>query len=135
MRALYRGFIPTVCGMIPYAGLSFYCFESFKYLCMKYLPGKLMQKYVIIIIFEVLIKIFICSSLYLQAPLYQYRGIGSSCIRKIALWGSSRLVIVRDCICIEDSIVDEVEINWLIRGLHISHDRIIQNCFEILRSK
>ncbi|ODN05545.1 Graves disease carrier protein [Orchesella cincta] len=38
VRALYRGFVPTVCGMIPYAGLSFYCFESFKYLCMKYIP-------------------------------------------------------------------------------------------------
>ncbi|CAL8097186.1 unnamed protein product [Orchesella dallaii] len=38
IRALYRGFIPTVCGMIPYAGLSFYCFESFKYICMKYFP-------------------------------------------------------------------------------------------------
>ncbi|OXA43624.1 graves disease carrier protein homolog [Folsomia candida] len=38
IRALYRGFTPTIFGMIPYAGLSFYCFESFKYLCMKYLP-------------------------------------------------------------------------------------------------
>uniref|UniRef100_A0A1B6E2F8 Uncharacterized protein n=2 Tax=Clastoptera arizonana TaxID=38151 RepID=A0A1B6E2F8_9HEMI len=38
MRALYRGFVPTVCGMIPYAGFSFYCFESLKFLCMKYIP-------------------------------------------------------------------------------------------------
>ncbi|XP_045476705.1 graves disease carrier protein homolog isoform X1 [Harmonia axyridis] len=37
-RALYRGFIPTLMGMVPYAGLSFYCFEYFKYGCMKYLP-------------------------------------------------------------------------------------------------
>lgn len=37
-RALYRGFLPTVCGMIPYAGSSFYCFETFKYCCMKYIP-------------------------------------------------------------------------------------------------
>nr|XP_053636580.1 solute carrier family 25 member 16-like [Cherax quadricarinatus] len=37
-RALYRGFTATVCGMIPYAGLSFYCFEQMKYLCMKHLP-------------------------------------------------------------------------------------------------
>ncbi|KAK3880477.1 hypothetical protein Pcinc_015024 [Petrolisthes cinctipes] len=38
LRALYRGFSATVCGMIPYAGLSFYCFEQMKYLCMKFLP-------------------------------------------------------------------------------------------------
>ncbi|PSN31598.1 Graves disease carrier protein [Blattella germanica] len=38
VRALYRGFVPTVCGMIPYAGFSFYCFEMLKYLCMKYIP-------------------------------------------------------------------------------------------------
>lgn len=41
IRGLYRGFTPTICGMIPYAGLSFYCFESFKYLCMKYFPGEI----------------------------------------------------------------------------------------------
>ncbi|KAG7171672.1 Graves disease carrier protein-like [Homarus americanus] len=40
MRALYRGFTATVCGMIPYAGLSFYCFEQMKYLCMKHLPDQ-----------------------------------------------------------------------------------------------
>jgi len=38
VRALYRGFIPTICGMIPYAGFSFYCFETFKKLCMTYAP-------------------------------------------------------------------------------------------------
>ncbi|KAF6214007.1 hypothetical protein GE061_011736 [Apolygus lucorum] len=38
LRGLYRGFVPTLCGMIPYAGLSFYCFEMFKLLCMKYIP-------------------------------------------------------------------------------------------------
>lgn len=37
-RALYRGFSPTVCGMIPYAGFSFYCFEQMKYWFMTYLP-------------------------------------------------------------------------------------------------
>ncbi|XP_037069363.1 graves disease carrier protein homolog isoform X2 [Pollicipes pollicipes] len=37
-RALYRGFAATLCGMIPYAGLSFYIFERMKYTCMKYLP-------------------------------------------------------------------------------------------------
>uniref|UniRef100_A0A1B6LWF8 Graves disease carrier protein n=1 Tax=Graphocephala atropunctata TaxID=36148 RepID=A0A1B6LWF8_9HEMI len=38
VRALYRGLVPTICGMIPYAGFSFYCFEMLKYCCMKYLP-------------------------------------------------------------------------------------------------
>lgn len=38
LRALYRGFVPTLMGMVPYAGLSFYCFEYLKYGCMKYLP-------------------------------------------------------------------------------------------------
>ncbi|KAJ8916858.1 hypothetical protein NQ315_005865 [Exocentrus adspersus] len=37
-RALYRGFTPTLMGMVPYAGLSFYCFEYLKFACMKYLP-------------------------------------------------------------------------------------------------
>ncbi|XP_066987645.1 solute carrier family 25 member 16-like [Macrobrachium rosenbergii] len=37
-RALYRGFCATICGMIPYAGLSFYSFENLKYMCMKHLP-------------------------------------------------------------------------------------------------
>lgn len=36
-RALYRGFTPTLMGMVPYAGLSFYCFEYLKYGCMKYM--------------------------------------------------------------------------------------------------
>ncbi|CAK1586761.1 unnamed protein product [Parnassius mnemosyne] len=44
IRALYRGFVPTMVGMIPYAGFSFYCFESLKYLCMKYLPTTLCRK-------------------------------------------------------------------------------------------
>ncbi|CAH1723936.1 unnamed protein product [Chironomus riparius] len=38
VRALYRGFLPTLMGMAPYAGLSFYCFEMLKYACMKYSP-------------------------------------------------------------------------------------------------
>lgn len=38
MKALYRGFTPTVIGMIPYAGLSFYCFEALKYCCMVHFP-------------------------------------------------------------------------------------------------
>ncbi|CRK97148.1 CLUMA_CG010545, isoform A [Clunio marinus] len=39
VRALYRGFLPTLVGMVPYAGLSFYCFEVLKYACMKYSPN------------------------------------------------------------------------------------------------
>lgn len=39
VRALYRGFTPTLMGMVPYAGLSFYFFEYLKYGCMKYLPS------------------------------------------------------------------------------------------------
>lgn len=39
MRALYRGFTPTLMGMVPYAGLSFYCFEYLKYGLMKFLPS------------------------------------------------------------------------------------------------
>jgi solute carrier family 25 (mitochondrial carrier protein), member 16 len=39
LRALYRGFLPTLCGMAPYAGLSFYCFEMLKFACMKYAPN------------------------------------------------------------------------------------------------
>lgn len=38
MKALYRGFTPTLMGMVPYAGFSFYCFEMLKYFCMKYAP-------------------------------------------------------------------------------------------------
>lgn len=38
-RGLYRGFTPTLVGMVPYAGLSFYCFENLKSFCMKYLPA------------------------------------------------------------------------------------------------
>ncbi|XP_075228355.1 solute carrier family 25 member 16-like isoform X3 [Lycorma delicatula] len=38
IRALYRGFLPTFLGMVPYAGFSFYCFEKMKLFCMKYAP-------------------------------------------------------------------------------------------------
>ncbi|KAK4874075.1 hypothetical protein RN001_013435 [Aquatica leii] len=38
IRALYRGFTPTLMGMVPYAGTSFYMFEYLKFGCMKYLP-------------------------------------------------------------------------------------------------
>ncbi|KAL1494065.1 hypothetical protein ABEB36_009723 [Hypothenemus hampei] len=38
-KALYRGFTPTLMGMVPYAGLSFYCFEYLKYGCLKYFPN------------------------------------------------------------------------------------------------
>ncbi|KAF9788846.1 hypothetical protein SFRURICE_018422, partial [Spodoptera frugiperda] len=44
IRALYRGFVPTMMGMVPYAGFSFYCFESLKFFCMKYLPTTLCRK-------------------------------------------------------------------------------------------
>ncbi|XP_048513933.1 graves disease carrier protein-like isoform X2 [Athalia rosae] len=44
LRALYRGFIPTICGMIPYAGLSFYSFAKLKFLCMTYAPNYLCNK-------------------------------------------------------------------------------------------
>lgn len=37
--ALYRGLVPTIMGMIPYAGLSFYSFECLKFVSMKYLPN------------------------------------------------------------------------------------------------
>ncbi|CAG9863572.1 unnamed protein product [Phyllotreta striolata] len=39
VRALYRGFAPTLTGMVPYAGLSFFCFEYLKFGCTKYLPS------------------------------------------------------------------------------------------------
>jgi len=44
VRALYRGFLPTLVGMVPYAGLSFYCFEMLKYFSMKYAPGMTCNK-------------------------------------------------------------------------------------------
>lgn len=44
LRALYRGFLPTIFGMIPYAGFSFYTFEKLKYLCMRYSPNYLCSK-------------------------------------------------------------------------------------------
>lgn len=30
IKNLYRGFIPTVCGVIPYAGCSFFTYETLK---------------------------------------------------------------------------------------------------------
>uniref|UniRef100_A0A336LU13 CSON004736 protein n=1 Tax=Culicoides sonorensis TaxID=179676 RepID=A0A336LU13_CULSO len=39
IKALYRGFTPTLMGMVPYAGFSFYCFEMLKFFCMKYAPS------------------------------------------------------------------------------------------------
>lgn len=39
VRALYKGLSPTVLGMIPYAGLSFYVFERLKHLCLEYMPN------------------------------------------------------------------------------------------------
>ncbi|XP_068617625.1 solute carrier family 25 member 16-like [Battus philenor] len=44
IRALYRGFVPTMMGMVPYAGFSFYCFESLKYVLMKYMPTTMCRK-------------------------------------------------------------------------------------------
>ncbi|XP_011304425.1 graves disease carrier protein-like [Fopius arisanus] len=41
ISALYRGFWPTIIGMIPYAGFSFYSFEYLKFLSMKYAPNYL----------------------------------------------------------------------------------------------
>uniref|UniRef100_T1IWX9 Uncharacterized protein n=1 Tax=Strigamia maritima TaxID=126957 RepID=T1IWX9_STRMM len=38
IRGLYRGYLPTVMGMVPYAGLSFYSFECLKYLTLTYAP-------------------------------------------------------------------------------------------------
>lgn len=38
VRGMYRGFVPTLTGMVPYAGFSFYCFEYVKFFCMKYAP-------------------------------------------------------------------------------------------------
>ncbi|XP_050434365.1 solute carrier family 25 member 16-like [Adelges cooleyi] len=38
IKALYRGFVPTLCGMVPYAGLTFFCFETIKKFFLKTLP-------------------------------------------------------------------------------------------------
>ncbi|ELU15657.1 hypothetical protein CAPTEDRAFT_187133 [Capitella teleta] len=38
LRALYKGIVPTMLGMAPYAGLSFYCFESLKVLLLEKFP-------------------------------------------------------------------------------------------------
>ncbi|GBO04757.1 Graves disease carrier, partial [Araneus ventricosus] len=39
VRALYKGFLPTILGMIPYGGLSFYTFEKLKFLCLEHIPN------------------------------------------------------------------------------------------------
>lgn len=39
MRALYKGLSPTIIGMIPYSGLSFYVFERLKHLSLEYIPN------------------------------------------------------------------------------------------------
>ena len=36
LTGLYRGLVPTLIGIIPYAGLSFYCFELLKVLLLKH---------------------------------------------------------------------------------------------------
>ncbi|RWS29538.1 solute carrier protein-like protein [Leptotrombidium deliense] len=38
ISALYKGLTPTVLGMIPYSGFSFYCFERLKYMLLQYCP-------------------------------------------------------------------------------------------------
>ena len=38
MKGLYRGLLPTLVGMIPYAGLAFFCFDLFKATCITRLP-------------------------------------------------------------------------------------------------
>nr|XP_002130726.3 graves disease carrier protein [Ciona intestinalis] len=38
MRGFYRGISATVIGMVPYAGVSFYTFDSLKELCIKHYP-------------------------------------------------------------------------------------------------
>ncbi|KAG0444512.1 hypothetical protein HPB47_013715, partial [Ixodes persulcatus] len=38
VRALYKGLAPTVLGMVPYAGLSFYVFERLKAFCLETFP-------------------------------------------------------------------------------------------------
>ncbi|XP_034945813.1 graves disease carrier protein-like [Chelonus insularis] len=45
LTALYRGFWPTIIGMIPYGGCSFYTFEYLKFICMKYAPHYLCEEY------------------------------------------------------------------------------------------
>ncbi|KAK2167597.1 hypothetical protein LSH36_26g11005 [Paralvinella palmiformis] len=39
IRALYKGIVPTMLGMAPYAGLSFYCFEVLKASLLEYFPN------------------------------------------------------------------------------------------------
>ncbi|XP_067673801.1 solute carrier family 25 member 16-like [Haliotis asinina] len=40
-KALYRGIVPSILGMAPYAGLSFYSFETLKNLCLDRFPDLL----------------------------------------------------------------------------------------------
>ncbi|ESP04634.1 hypothetical protein LOTGIDRAFT_135819 [Lottia gigantea] len=40
MKALYRGIVPTMIGMVPYSGLSFFCFGTLKEICLKYFPDQ-----------------------------------------------------------------------------------------------
>lgn len=54
-RSLYRGFVPTIAGILPYAGLSFYTYDTFKILCRKYSPdttigedGRILVRYQLI---------------------------------------------------------------------------------------
>lgn len=42
VRALYRGYVPTIIGVIPYAGISFFTYETLK----KFHSGKNREKYV-----------------------------------------------------------------------------------------
>ncbi|XP_065183603.1 solute carrier family 25 member 16-like [Sycon ciliatum] len=37
-RAVYRGFVPTILGMIPYAGVAFYTYEALKFVCFNHFP-------------------------------------------------------------------------------------------------
>ncbi|XP_014776178.1 solute carrier family 25 member 16 isoform X1 [Octopus bimaculoides] len=39
--ALYKGMVPSILGISPYAGLSFTCFEIMKNLCLDYFPDTL----------------------------------------------------------------------------------------------
>lgn len=41
LRAFYRGIVPSILGMAPYSGLSFFTYESIKNLCLDYFPDTL----------------------------------------------------------------------------------------------
>ncbi|KAL5018007.1 hypothetical protein ScPMuIL_003729 [Solemya velum] len=38
IKSLFRGIVPSMLGMAPYAGLSFYSFETLKSLCLEHFP-------------------------------------------------------------------------------------------------